>query len=424
MGQRAIRIGWTAAPRSGAQDQGLVWTEYVYFAVLAVALIVVVNPWGAYLRGFAPTKHFAFVFTLPLLLLHLMGISIFSERKPSVQFGRTLQVTWPLVVLAVFVLCGSYVAKYASNIDNNFLSMGLYMPIVVVGCLLFLVTPAPGSFLRWYFVLLTVAGLAMLGIIVGTLGARVYHEEIFLIAPLSVLFFLEARKRVWMILPGLLLFAASIVSRKNTSHLLGALILAYTTLVVMWPSALDRDLVRRALKRSALLGALGSVGALVAIVYAYRDYLLPSGNPEYRLRTYAIAWEKFLSSPIWGQGFLKAASEEFTAYQVGVSTQVLPSHSDVLDILANGGLIGTLMWLGGIVAIAFVAYRNILSPAKIDHPWSSYAHTLALCSLGAILVYAFNPVLTAVPPVAYFVWLNLGLLAGVALRAGEREGAA
>jgi O-antigen ligase len=169
---------------------------------------------------------------------------------------------------------------------------------------------------------------------------------------------------------------------------------------------------------------LASVGVLVAVVYAYRDYVLPSGNPEYRLRTYAIAWDKFLQSPVWGQAFLKAASEEFTAYQVGVATQVLPSHSDLLDILANGGMIGSLLWFGGVAGVAVLAYRKILAPVKQGHRWSSFAHTLALCSLGAILVYAFNPVLTAVPPVAYFVWLNLGLLAGLALRADEDAGAA
>jgi hypothetical protein len=33
-----------------------------------------------------------------------------------------------------------------------------------------------------------------------------------------------------------------------------------------------------------------------------------------------------------------------------------------------------------------------------------------------VAVYAFNPVLTAIPAVAYMLWTNLGLLIGLCVR--------
>jgi O-antigen ligase len=51
--------------------------------------------------------------------------------------------------------------------------------------------------------------------------------------------------------------------------------------------------------------------ALSAGYFAQKQDLLPSGNPQYRMLTYEAAWQKFVSSPIWGTGFTAQATEKF-----------------------------------------------------------------------------------------------------------------
>lgn len=135
------------------------------------------------------------------------------------------------------------------------------------------------------------------------------------------------------------------------------------------------------------------------------------------MHTYLAAWERFMESPLWGTLFLAEAVEKFTLYSIGVAGNVLPTHSDILDLAAHGGIIAVLLWLLGLTRIMRFSFRKILHPKFLDHPWGLYAHTLALMSLAGVVTYAFNPILLQ-PSMAYLLWTNLGLLLGLALRAG------
>jgi O-antigen ligase len=161
--------------------------------------------------------------------------------------------------------------------------------------------------------------------------------------------------------------------------------------------------------------------ALASSILAYLAFRgspgLPSGNLGYRLYTYATALGRFSESPLWGTFFTAEATEKFTLYSIGIAGNVLPTHSDILDLLAQGGCIALLLWALGLARIARIAFRSLLHPGFLDHRWAPYAHALALMSLAGIVTYAFNPILLQ-PAMAYLLWTNLGLLLGLSLRAG------
>jgi hypothetical protein len=76
------------------------------------------------------------------------------------------------------------------------------------------------------------------------------------------------------------------------------------------------------------------------------------------------------------------------------------------------------LWAYGLWRIARAASSSVLRPKFLDRAWAPSAHALAVMSAAGVVTYVFNPILLQ-PSMAYLLWTNLGLLAGLALRAGQ-----
>jgi hypothetical protein len=178
----------------------------------------------------------------------------------------------------------------------------------------------------------------------------------------------------------------------------------------------------RGLQRSTLVYWFWLAGGLAAIAIVFLGVNgmieLPTGNVSYRGYTYELAWQRFLDSPWWGTLFAVEAVGKFTLYSVGDTDNLLATHSDLLDILANGGVIGVTLWAYGLWRIARAAGSHVLRPQFLDRAWAPQAHALAVMSAAGVVTYTFNPILLQ-PSMAYLLWTNLGLLAGLALRAAS-----
>ncbi|HEX4330026.1 MAG TPA: hypothetical protein VH105_24770, partial [Burkholderiales bacterium] len=161
-------------------------------------------------------------------------------------------------------------------------------------------------------------------------------------------------------------------------------------------------------------------GGLILIglaFYVLRKLLLPDGNPQYRLHTYEKAYDKFLASPLFGNGFSGPATERFELFEVGgSSSNVLPTHSDPLDILANGGVLYAAVFVYGIWRVLRLMLGALLHADSSAAPECAPAlHGCLAIFLCGIVVYAFNPVLTQ-PNAALVYWAATGMGVGLALR--------
>jgi O-antigen ligase len=130
--------------------------------------------------------------------------------------------------------------------------------------------------------------------------------------------------------------------------------------------------------------------------------------------------DRFIESPLWGTLFAAESVEKFSLYSIGIAGNVLPTHSDVMDLLAHGGILAVLLWAIGLGRIAWLAATTVLRARALDDPWAPYAHALAMMSLAGVITYAFNPILLK-PSMAYLLWTNLGLLLGISLRAAAAK---
>jgi O-antigen ligase len=409
-----------AARAARPSEAGLLWTDVWYLAGIAVAALLTVDPMGWELASNTLARHLALFVSLPAVAMALL-LRIALPRAPSPArarpLARALAVAWPLALFALIALCGSTYARLALGAETTFLNYGLYVAMAFAAAAMVVQSGAPLALLRGYFAILLAAALAMSALLIVYAGERqVYHEQIFLVIPMAALFFAgkaPAPAR-WGAAAFFLLMAWC--SHKYTSYVVAALTAAYLAIFIWLPRLTGGDALGRlsAMYWSAL--AFVAAGA-AALAYALRGGAgQPTGNLEFRLYTYRLAWDRFLDSPLWGSWFAREAAEKFRLYDIGIARNVLPTHSDVLDLLANGGVLGFGLCALGILAIAVHAWRRVLRPDLIEQPEAAYGHALALLCLAAILTSAFNPILLQ-PPMAALAWSNLGMLLGLSLRA-------
>lgn len=400
-------------------SQGLLWCEHLYLFAAAVAMIVAVDPFEWRLDAHPVVKHLALMIAAPAIAATLIGRALRSAFERTPHLYRALRAAWPLFVLALMIVGSSLYARFFLDIRSTFLNFGLYMLATFGAAAMVLQSKDVEGMVRAYFRLL-VAGATVMGLsLIYHYGVRqVYHEEIFLVIPIAALFVARTRRGLtgWVAFAYFLSMAW--FSHKYTSYIIGVLTVAYLALFVALPRMRSRPGLYRFAAAYGFFLAAFAAAAAAHYVALHSEVELPTGNPEYRLHTYALAWERFVESPLWGTFFTAEAVEKFTPFAIGIAANRLPTHSDILDILANGGFVAALLWIAGLAAVFRVGYRSVLHPERVDEAMAQYAHTLALMSFAGVFTYAFNPILLQ-PPMAYLLWTNLGLLLGLGMRMGR-----
>jgi hypothetical protein len=409
--------GTTAYRRT--EGSTLIWSEYLYLIAVGVAMFIAVDPFGWKLN-YPEIKHLALLLTTPAVMLTLAGRSLRQERGGS-AVAQVIRGAWPLASLMILIVLGATYTRVIEGVRETHLNAGLAMSFLFFAAAIILTTRAPDAMLRAYFRILLAGALVMSVYLILNYGTRqVYHNEIFLVLPLAVYCTLVLKNNFLRVAGTAFFLAMAMFSAKNTAYLVALLVLFYLGYGFVLPRLLQRGpLTRFSGYYSAFVVAL-MIGVVVAFLVGNRQTYLPSGNVDFRLYYYALAWDKFLDSPLWGSLFTGSSVAKFPLYEIASSAGgVLPTHSDVMDLLSFGGVLAIALWLYGLFLVARAGNRSLLNPTTYEHPWTPYAHTLAVMSLAAIISYSFNPIL-AQPGLAFFVWSNLGLLLGLSMRAPKK----
>lgn len=399
------------------QRRTLLWSEYAYLLAAIVAAIVVVDPLEWDLATQTVTKHLALMIALLAIAATLIGRRLGAPLQSTRHVMGPVRAAWPIFALALTIIAGSGYARFIHDIQSTFLNVGLYMLATFGAAAMVMQTDHPEALLRGYFRILLAAATVMgVSLIVNSGVRQVYHEEIFLVIPFAALFFART-ERGFVGWTGFVYFLSMAwFSHKYTSYFIGALTVTYLTLFVALPRMSAQPRLYRMTVAYWFFILAFFAAALGAYLAIQGSVEMPTGNPEYRLHTYAIAWERFTESPLWGTLFTAESVEKFTPYEIGVAGGRLPTHSDVMDLLANGGILAVLLWLIGLAAILRIAFRKLLHAEFVRDSWAPYGHALAVLSFAGVFAYAFNPILLQ-PSMSYLLWTNLGLLLGLSLRA-------
>ncbi|MDO9205538.1 O-antigen ligase [Methylotenera sp.] len=394
----------------------LTMTDYFFLFGICMVVFWAVDPFEWRLGYRAMIKHFPIVAISPAFILALAGSVLFRKNRDhdkKHQDNYSLMIT--LSVFAVFVTIGSLYAKFVKGIDNGFLTMGLYTLTAPLTAWFVRKSENPVSLIKgilWVYFFWALVAIAMQVVHIGQAGY--FHEREHLVIGALVMIYFLAKTNITHFFAMGFIAAAALVAQKNTAYLIMLLGIFYFFLV--WGLQHGKKIKDKFLRwafwvRAILIG--GFLATLVAVIYSLVKSSLPTGNPEYRLHTYEIAWNKFLSSPIWGTGFTGAATEKFDLFTVGSSTQTLPTHSDPLDILAQGGLIGFLLWIAIFIILSRQWVFLVMQPDKQLKPEVvPYLHTLYFLIFSGFIVCMFNPILNN-PGLAWTFWGSVGALLAV-----------
>lgn len=371
-------------------------------------------------RDFGVLKYFPLMlFGVGALFFTLAGLGIFQSarfRRLMAEIGGA----WPIWLLALFMFGGSIYLRRRQGVEETFMPSALAMASFLVAFAHIRFHPSPLRSIRRLFYALLLASAYMGAWIVYKRfdAGHAFHVEIFLVVPLAIYFFqaLENRKLAWLLLIGLL--SVGVLSNKNTGYLVTLYTVGHLGVVSYLRGKRGyRDAMARLfLHYLVLLLALAAVAALAYLLY-YRETYLPSGSVEYRASTYLMAWQKFLASPAWGTLYADTPIIEFTLYYIGLADNKLPTHSDILDMLAHGGVLGFTLFLLALalpIRAGFRALRHV--PAIQDPLARASIHGLMGVVVAGIICMAFNPLLLNHIMGSLF-WLVQGLLYGVAQRA-------
>jgi hypothetical protein len=374
-------------------------------AGLLVALLYLLDPadqsWGA--EAIPILKYLPLELSVLALPFYLLG-----------RRTRQRDVAWVILLagLCAFALAGSTYTVLASHalLRDSFLGRGLNIFVVFPALLLFSRPREARLFARWLWPLVVLGATALtVQLAVWRWGVHfvdmphVFHEEVFLLAGAAVLVFASLRRPASRGLLAALFWGACLLTFKNTGFL-AALTASLILARLIWQRAPDAPGDRGTVFRRVAVVELGLLcAATVAIAFfVFRD-LLPSGSPELRLLTYEQRWLAFRESPLIGTLFQGTPLLELPGRW---SILVTPSHSDLLDILAFGGVVGFALFAAPLMVAGLAGWRA-LSTARPELRWlAAYSLTVAIVFL---VEMAFNPVWDQ-PKLAFFFWLAIGCL--------------
>lgn len=340
----------------------------------------------------------------PWLLLSHRG-----TRKPEI----TLVL---LTVATAVVLAGASYTVFivGDSFADSFMGRALGMLALFPAYLVASRPECRAVLARWMWpcgILLSVS--VFVGLVVWQLGGvrfvdqpHIYHEEVFLPASVALALYSGRLASVavrWLLIGAFL--AAGVISLKNTGFL--ATLVAGGALIVMTWRLPGRTGLGRVARNAAVLLFVALVG-LVAIRLALgAPEALPSGSPELRLVTYAARIEAFLSSPWYGEFFVGSPFME-------VGMRMVQSHSDLLDVLAFGGLLGAVVLILPFLRLVWVLPQHIIR----SHASRDRAGVFVLALFPFILLEALVNPIWHQPTIMLFFWISVAFALGI--RRNER----
>lgn len=397
-----------------------------YYLFLFFALFLLIDPfytgYGAFrvTRDIGPLKYTALLFGAGAFFFSLVGMVLKNPRAKQPPWRESLARAWPLLLLMFYMLAGALVARIHFDIQETYLPFAIGMVGLPLAVVLFWSVSQRLLVARRFMQAL----LLMMPVVIGWVvakrmdGGQAFHIEIFLFVPLGVYFFLALKWRwlAWSILLASAFLA--VVSFKNTAFLVLLLCLLYLMVLGLVRRPARAASLRRVLMVYGLLVSLLVGAAAVAFLLQNREEYLPSGNVEARSITYEAAFYRFLDNPLAGTGFSDSSLVDLRDFTV-LGKDTLVTHSDLLDVLSHGGLLGAGLFVFGFYRVFLRAVQALRAAA--DDDTRALIHGLVLIVASGLVVAAFNsPLITLTVGVMF--WFAVGLLAAVSEYAVRQRG--
>lgn len=130
-----------------------------------------------------------------------------------------------------------------------------------------------------------------------------------------------------------------------------------------------------------------------------------NSNASFRQYLIVVGIVEFFKSPIYGKYF-SGSNGYSTKFEHG---KELPLHNDLLEIAVQGGIIGVLLFLSGIIGIFFTLNKILYQRHnELTNPLRILIITVATSLVTGLITIAFNPIVNSTHT-GFFFFFILGL---------------
>ncbi|MBN0987764.1 hypothetical protein [Amphritea pacifica] len=370
---------------------------YLVLLFLVVALLYILDPsdtsWGA--------EDVAFLKYFPVIIAALaLSLVFFSNHSFTFE--------WPSLFNLIFFFAvvggGVYTVLDGYSLKESFLGRGASIIAFFLGGRV-LFHDFERFFIKFSYLVVLVGFLCGIGVAFWAGGfhfidrPHIYHEEVFIFYAAFI-----ASNYIFGKVSGFLFFLfftiCSILTFKNTGFLIALMIVVHF-LYFFYRSY--TGVYVSIFKRFFLFFVLVSFLLVVYWFFLNFSNLLPSGSPEVRLKTYEARLDMFFDYLWFGQFFYGSPLVELSTRFGSIE---IPSHSDILDVLAFGGVIGFYFFIMPLLifflrffSFDFNSEKNVVN-LIVD---------LSASVVGSIFVIMLvNPVLNQ-PKISVIFWFCLGV---------------
>ena len=349
--------------------------------------------------------------TVPLLkyLPYIFAAIAFPFFLLSVRV-RFAWYSFLLFCFMILMLCGSVYALIImqSPIEESYFGRALGgVVFAAFYWMSFDVKYQERFFTRYERLFLTVSILMAMTIIlfraniIGSSVTQMYHADIGIIISGILLLSPLIRNNASRTLLFIVLILSGMLSGKTTAVIVTLLLLGLYMIIktghlmVKWKS----------FDKIAASGIVITALIILAINLTQKiDSRLENRENEVRATTSALRTAEFYSSPIVGNGFTGTPL-------VDVSTLHIPSHSDLLDLLAFGGLMTIILF--------YVPLGYVLIKYYAMHLNGYRENWLLAVTLAFLTVMLINPVISQ-PRLGFIFFSSIGWLAGHAVQMNRK----
>lgn len=381
----------------------LIFSDYLLLGALSLGIFLLISRpiFGTQLSN-SPLKHIPLALFLPTLAFHQVGRALFC-RVHSNNAGL-IYCLWPLCLLGSYTTVGSLLARFVFDEKETFLTLGVYL---LSTPLFFIWGRASGGAGKMVSPLVFLWGTSSMIAVAGAIARygqdESLHEIEFWVLPFFLYSYLVAKTMPGRILSLMMLACASILTQKLTGYAIGIGAIGYISSVRIHRSVEPRwrPFILGVIFVALLIG-LG----LLTLGFMYFQQYLPSGNVGVRLHQYELALDSFFKSPIWGKAYTGSSGEIYIEYTKSFN---LPTHSDLLDILKQGGIIAFTLWVVGM----YKCIKLFFQCASRTIETSPFFHAMVYITVAIIFSSAVNPLLLK-PPFAFVIFGVLSLAMSIA----------
>jgi hypothetical protein len=336
-----------------------------------------------------------------ILLIPLGSIVLLRLRRPSPFIQRPNRADRILFVLLLIGLTGTIYGILVRGTPQT--ALPIFAPMLIaflyMGCLEEPTGQEARTLLRgveWLGILYIALGAVVSwGLIPGLIEYRQFRNASLLFVALG--FAAAATQRHWgRAILILALWAIVFAAYPSGTSALVLLTVASTLLMVPLRPSRIRPYLFGAAAAAAVFIVLLNFNAWVQLTNDYFSLVGKSNNNSTRLAVWTVGMDRFEASPIYGELF--SGPTVTTAVREGGRTEFqIPYHSDYIQFLANGGLLGFGLLIAWIIATELVAMRR--SMTLIDRGERSKANLLRTLLVGYnafFVTAAFNPTIMGV----------------------------